>query len=185
MSTSHTWNHLCKWPNSSEIVPRCMDLQSDSLADLFFDSKESVYIAVVWRVMEKVRTRQTSTTEVFIILAHLSLQTLLAKPISWGLKAPMGHCHTPVGFSACLSIDLSILESLPIDLLSLYILWWAALLSIKGGWEDCFTITCFTAPWHSWTGSDLPSVGISAKRRYKSGFSLDVLLALQCAVLRW
>lgn len=50
----------------------------------------------------------------------------LAKPMSWGLKAPTGHCHTPVGFSDCLSIDLSILEFLPIDLLSLYILWWAA-----------------------------------------------------------
>ena len=50
-----------------------MGLQSDSLADPFYGVKESVYTAIVWRVVEKVRTIQTSTAEVFIISADLSL----------------------------------------------------------------------------------------------------------------
>lgn len=99
-----------------------MDLQLELLGNCSLVFKKSVYVAIVYRTLWRtMQTIQDSSTEVFIISVHLSLQTILAKPSGRGLKTPVGHYHTPVGFSDCFDIDLSVLEFLSIDLLGLYI----------------------------------------------------------------
>lgn len=112
------------------------------------------------RETEKVQTTWTAS-RVYLAFQFIYHDRLLTKPTGQGLKAPVGHCHRPVGFSDCLGIDLSILEFLLIDLLGLYI-FGGQLLSIKVAGElfhhyvfysSLTFIDCF--PW-------LPGVSVKA-----------------------